>query len=413
MIPLRRIAAAVLCLGLIGCGDREPPPPPAKAEAGKGEAPAKAAASPTEVTIDEQRQKEGGVACEAVVERQIPESIRVNGRIALNENRTWRVGAIIEGRVVQVMANAGERVTKGQVLARIHSHQVHEARADYTKARTEVTRLRTQESHAVRVRDRARRLYDLKAGSLEQSEHAEAELKNIQAAIQQAETEVARIRTHLVEFLEIAADDPDHHKEGSHGDEDWVPVRASSEGTILSRAVSIGSVLQPGQEAFAIADLSSLWMIAAIGEEHFARVRPGMAVQVHVQSHPDRVFPGRLEKMGEQLDPATRTLQGRILLPNPQGLLKPEMYGDVELQLPSRRPALFVRETAVQEVKGQSVVFVRKSAKVFEARALQTGRSVNGTVEVVSGIASGEQVAVSGAFLLKSQLLRSSLAEEE
>lgn len=406
-------AAAAVWLVAGACGPQTEPAVKAGTDKRAEAAPKEEKSSAAEVTVDEARQKEGGVVTETVSERQLAESIRVTGRIVLNENQTWRVGAIIEGRVVQVFVNAGDRVKKGQVLARLHSHEVHEARAAHANARTELARLREQERHATRVRDRARRLYELKAGSLEQAELAEAELRNVQAGIRQAETEVARTRTHLVEFLEIEPQDPGHHREGAHGDEDWVPIRASADGTVLERKVSIGSVLQPGQEAFVVSDLSSLWMIAAIGEEHFGRVRPGMPVQVTVQSHAGRAFPGRLERMGEQLDPSTRTLQGRILLPNPHGLLKPEMYGDAELQLPSRRAALFVAETALQEVKGQTVVFVRVAPTVFEARAVETGRSVNGMVEALSGVSRGDQVAVRGAFLLKSQLLRSSLAEEE
>jgi cobalt-zinc-cadmium efflux system membrane fusion protein len=153
------------------------------------------------------------------------------------------------------------------------------------------------------------------------------------------------------------------------------------------------------------------WMMAAVSEEHLDRPRRH-ACHVTVQAHPNRVFPGRISRLSEALDPATRTIQARIDLANPQSLLKPEMYANAEIILPGSRDAIFIAETAIQELKGHAAVFVRKSATLFDARPIETGRSSGGLIEVTSGLGPGDQVVTRGGFILKSQLLKSSLTED-
>src|SRR5207237_7315066 len=87
------------------------------------------------------------------------------GQFTVDEDQTWIVGALLDGRVVSVSARVGDRVRAGQVLARIHSHEVHDARASYKSADLELARARMAESYAQRIRDRAKRLFDLRAGS--------------------------------------------------------------------------------------------------------------------------------------------------------------------------------------------------------------------------------------------------------
>ena len=153
-------------------------------------------------------------------------------------------------------------------------------------------------------------------------------------------------------------------------------------------------------------------MLAAVPEEHLARLRTGMSAQVFVRAFEDRPFPGRLSRIGDQLDPATRTVQARIVLPNPRGDLKPEMYAAAELAAGGSADALYVPQEAIQEMNGHAVVFVATAANKFQARAVETGPHANGTVTILSGLAHGDRIVARGAFLLKSEMLKSTLAEE-
>src|SRR5258708_7687685 len=180
---------------------------------------------------------------------------------------------------------------------------------------------------------------------------------------------------------------------------------------VLERKVTVGSVVNAGDELCSLSDTRSLWMIAAANEADLAKLGPGQAVRIEVRAYPDREFNGRILKLGEQLDPTTRTLQIRILLPNPQGLLKPEMYATASLPEGEKRSILLLPETAIQDINGVPAVFVRRSATEFEPRAVKTGRHANGEAEITEGLNAGDAVVVKGSFLLKSQLMRRAIEE--
>lgn len=389
----------------LGCSRPEPPGAVAQAKVQPRSA--------RFVTLTPEAQREAGIAIERIQPTSAPLGLEASGRITVNENRTWRVGAVTEGRIIRVYVAVGDQVEQGQVLARMHSHDIHESRAEYRKAVAELARLRAVEAYARRARDRARRLYELKAGSLEQAEHAETELRNAQAAVANAEADLDRVRKHLVEFLQIPVEGPEEPA-GSHAEreEDLIPIKAPASGTVLVRNVTAGAVVNPSADLFVISDLSSLWMIAAVAEEHLPKLTEGMSVRVSVQAYPGRWFHGRIARIGEELDPTTRTVKVRVELPNPAGALKPEMYARAEILLGRSEPALFVPQEAVQEIEGQPAVFVQTAPDRFEPRTVRTGRTLDGTVELASGLRAGEAVVIRGSYILKSELFKAALGEE-
>jgi len=398
--------AIVLALACSACARREP------AEAAKAAPAKKEPAVQASVVLAAAAQKDAGVAVEPARYRSLAQVLSSTARLTNDENQTWRVGAIAEGRIVHVLANPGDVVKTGQVLARMHSHNIHESRAEYRKAVNELARAQNQESSARRVRDRARRLYEIKAGSQEQWELAETELRNAQTTVANARYEVERTRNHLVEFLGIPADFTDHQSPTHNDNDDYIPVRAPATGVVLARNVTSGTVVTPANDLFVVSDLSRLWAMAEVNEEYLGKLRVGMPVRVSVQAYPRQFFPGRIGKLGESLDPATRTVKVRVDVPNAGGKLKPEMYATTAIELGGSERALFVPEEATQEVRGQTVVFVRTAPDRFEARPVQTGRGLDGAVEIVRGLKDSEAVAVRGAFVLKSEFLKASLAEE-
>jgi cobalt-zinc-cadmium efflux system membrane fusion protein len=401
-----RSTLLILAVLLAGCGGK-PEAAPAKA------AKAESKGEPGEVHLSPELQKTAGLQLAEVEKRNVPLTFRVNGRLIADEEHTHKAGAITDGRVVKVYFNIGDRVQKGQVLARLHSHDIHESRSEYSKAKLELTRLETQRAFAQRNRDRIRRLLDLKAASQEQADNAENELKNAMANIEAARVEVQRTRQHLEEFLEVSADDPEGHKIGEFDhDDDTAPVKAPASGVIISRSISAGSVTKPGDDLFVISDLSSVWMLASVPEELMGRLHTGMSAQVFVRAFENRPFTGRLTRIGDQLDAETRTVQARIVLPNPRGELKPEMYASAELTSGGTGEALYIPQESVQELNGHSIVFVAGGDNKFHARAVETGTRAGSGVAVISGLAAGDRVVTRGAFLLKSEMLKSTLTEE-
>jgi multidrug efflux pump subunit AcrA (membrane-fusion protein) len=112
------------------------------------------------------------------------------------------------------------------------------------------------------------------------------------------------------------------------------------------------------------------------------------------------------------LDPNTHTIKVRIELPNAHGLLKPEMYADAEIEVGRGGPALMLPAAAVQDVRGDAVVFVRVAADRFEMRPVRIGRTMDGAVEILSGLQAGDAVVSQAAFILKSEFLKASISGE-
>ncbi len=351
-----------------------------------------------------------GITVEAVQMQSLSETVQASGTFVYNEDETFTAGSLLEGRVVQVRAAVGDTVRKGQVLAEMHSHELHDARANYRKATTDLAGMRAAEAQAQRARDRARRLLDLKSASQQEVEGAEGELRRAQTAVADAQTELDRHRVHIVEFLEVPLEEDQHEKPG-HTD-DFIPIKAPGNGVVIERKVTAGTVLSQGDPAFRISNLNRLWLIASVNEADLRYVRIGQQVRVAVRAFPDRFFSGKVLRLGEELDSATRTLKVRVAVPNPGGLLKPEMYASVDLARQTSRDALFVPSSALQDWNGNQVVFVQKASGKFQPRTVQTTVAGQDQLRVLAGLAAGDKVVTKGAFILKSHMLKSSLQEE-
>jgi cobalt-zinc-cadmium efflux system membrane fusion protein len=379
---------------------------PASAQSAKQE--------PGLIALDSAQQDAAHIVIEMIQPKDVAQRITAPGKLVVNEDRTWRVGAIAPGKVDELFVKVGDSVRAGQILAKIHSHDVHEARAAYREATVELARARSGAAYATQRRDRAKRLLELKAASRQDLEAAENGLADAEAQVSKALAEVRKEQIHLTDILHVPLEDSNEDGRGKQqpDDSEGVPVFAPASALVFERKATVGSVVNPGDVLFSLTDPNSLWMIAAANETDLSLLRPGQTAEISVRAYPDKKFDGRILKLGEQLDPAMRTLEVRILVPNPLGLLKPEMYASAGIEQPKRRPAIFLPESAIQDIDGVSAVFVRHADKQFEPRTIKTGQKINGEMEVLNGLHAGEAVVVKGSFVLKSQLLKSAIRED-
>jgi membrane fusion protein, heavy metal efflux system len=389
----------VLELACFGCG-RQP--------ADELNAKTSVPSTPGEVVISPGVQAAQKIEVQAVQMRDLPAALSLPGHIALPDNATWRVGVLTEGRVEKVYANLGDYVHKGEILARMHSHDVHDARAAYQTAVADSAKFDSAQALAQAECDRTQRLYALKAASLEQTQIAHQELVNAQTEAKNARIAVTRERTHLEDTLGVPADIP----ENSHNENDeLVPIATPASGYVLEKNVTPGVTIQPSTDAFVVGDLSRLWMLASVRADQLARLHVGQSAVVSLPDAPGETFSGKVANLGQRFDPTTRQMQIRIEFTNTGGRLHPEMLARAELPVGEKKAALLVPQDAVQQVNGQDAVFVRLSADHFVVRPIQAGDSAQGMVKVVSGIQAGDQVVTQGSFLVKSQLLRSSIGD--
>ena len=399
MKALFAIVVTGWCIMLSGCGSKEVP------AGGNATTQVPVGSGTNPLAVDPSAQKELGFEVQPAGPLRATSAISATGQLQLNEDRTWKVGTVTEGRIVSVPVRLGESIKAGQVVAQMHSHAVHDARADRRQAVAELEKLKVIAEQARRVRDRTRRLFELKAASKEQLEAAETQSRSSEFSVTNAEAEVQKADSHLTEFLEVPLQDGDH-KPGKPDDHDQVPIKTPAAGTVIERLANVGSVVSVATPVVTISDLTSVWLIAAVNEADLSQIRRGQAARITVRAYPDRTFTGRVFELGERMDAQTRTLQVRVLVANAGGLLKPDMYASVEFAAAGPSQSIYVPESAVQELNGKFVVFVQSANKAFTPREVRTGVRAGGRIEILSGLESGDPVVVKGALLLKSELLK-------
>lgn len=191
-------------------------------------------------------------------------------------------------------------------------------------------------------------------------------------------------------------------------------VRAPFTGTVQERRLWLGALVSPGERTVLLADTSRMWVQTALYEREVAAVldvqaRQEVKVEVVVPSYQGRVFAGSVERVGGTFDEATRTARARVVVDNPGNLLRAGMTARVRLLLPATGETLAAHAAAVLEDEGRHFVFVRHDESFFVRRPVTVGRTWADWVEIVEGLAAGQEVVTRGAFLLKSGVLRSKM----
>jgi Cu(I)/Ag(I) efflux system membrane fusion protein len=186
-------------------------------------------------------------------------------------------------------------------------------------------------------------------------------------------------------------------------DKSRVTFRAPVTGIVLEKRAVQGMRFMPGETLYQIADLSSLWVIAEVNEQDIGQVLIGSPAQVTVDAWPDHKFDGKVDFIYPTLNGATRTVQVRIELDNPKGVLKPAMFANVQIAVGKSGKVLTVPTSAVIDSGYRKIVLVRLAEGRFEPRAVTLGNRSDNYVEVLSGVAEGEQVVTSANFLLDSE----------
>jgi len=165
-----------------------------------------------------------------------------------------------------------------------------------------------------------------------------------------------------------------------------------------------------------VVDLDTLWLEASVYERELRFVRVGQAVEVGVRAFPGEVFAGVVGQVADTLDPRARAALVRVALDNLDHRLRPGMFATARVlgthAHPPRR-LLAIPWAAVQEVDGHPAVFVKVGEGDFALHRVHVGERAGALVEVVNGIAAGDAVVADGSFLLRAQLLRGTLGEDD
>lgn len=321
-----------------------------------------------QVKISLDRVQKLGVHTEVATTRQVGRTLRAVGTVQANERGLYTVAPKFEGWISTLFVNTtGASVRRGQPLLEVYSPDLISAQEDYRVASTALESLRDATPEA-------------RAGMQQLMDAALSRLHNYDIA----EGDLAALR-------------------GGKDRKQTVILRARADGVVLSLMAQAGRRFMAGEALFQIANLSTVWVVTSVFEQDLSRVRVGQTATVALPAYPGRMFTGKVSFVYPTVQPETRTARVRIELANPDGVLKPDLYGTVDIAVGGRTIAVAVPVSAVLDTGTRQVVLVRASAGLFEPREVQLGARGDGYVEVLSGVTAGEQVVVNGNFLIDSE----------
>jgi multidrug efflux pump subunit AcrA (membrane-fusion protein) len=434
------------------------------------DAPGESLANQT-ITLSPEQLQSAGITVETVGEQLISESMATSatGTVEANAYKQTPALSLVGGVVRQVQAELGENVSAGQTLAVIFSNEFAEAQSRYIALLTETENARrnydrtqrlvainqpgrseleqsikqrkASEAAFIEARnryERTTRLLIIGAASREQMEQDNSKFKSAEAELEEARLREARAGRLLPISAEVrSAGEEALNKLRSAETElaaarqrlvlygmstgrvnvlrsasqitSQLAVPAPISGTVTSRSVNAGEVVDANKELMRITDLSTVWVIVQAYERDLARLRVGSGASITSDAFPERLFRGHITYIDPQLDESTRTAKVRVEVANPGRVLRFGMYvraafgalGQAERTMP------VVPAAAVQSIGSQEIVFVPTSEPGrFELRPVRLGVETNGVRAVLEGLTVGEKVVTNGSFMLRAEWLK-------
>lgn len=350
-----------------------------------------------------QAQRHVGLQTTAVVFKQLQEYLRVVGTVQPIDTHIGHVRSLARGRVQQIRVRVGDRVGAGEALATFDNIEAGEGLAEYRGAVAELQRLKLQQASAQRISERNRELSDLGAIAKKNAELSQVEAQSAGDSVRVQESVIAGLVSRLrrLDVEQVNVTNP------------TTLIRAPFAGVVIKAQTAPGNVFDPDDELFSIADLSHVWVQAEVYEQDLGRVKIGQPAIITVDTYPGEKFRGQVTYLGDILDPQTRTARVRCEVANPDVRLKLDMFAAIQLPTHFSRRALVVPASAIQQMNGSDVVFIRKSQTAFETRPVRTGKTLDDVTEIQSGLRQGEGVVSTGSFHLKSVALSGQIGEEE
>jgi RND family efflux transporter MFP subunit len=319
--------------------------------------------TPIEVGADRQ-QLIGMRTAPAVLEKLSP-TLRTVGMVTPDEGATAVVSSRITGWVEELLVSqTGAHVKKRQALARLYSPDLLATQLNYLNA---IKWTRDQSA------------------------------TQGQQGVQTLEGD-ARQRLSLIGF----APEDIAELEARKRPLDYLTVRAPIDGFVGKRTAQVGAFVSPGQELYEIADLAHVWVLADVYEADIGRIRVGQHAALVLQALPGRTYSGKVSFLYPAVNPTSRTMQVRILVPNAKGELRPGMYADVTLDLGAAEGVTIPADALVDTGEAQ-YVFVALPGGRFEPRPVAVGTRTADRVQILRGIHPGEMVVTTANFLIDSE----------
>jgi Cu(I)/Ag(I) efflux system membrane fusion protein len=308
------------------------------------------------VKLTSDRQQLIGVQTGMTEMRSLGRSVRTVGRVAVDETRLYKINTKFDGYIEKLYVNVtGQQIRKGQPLFSVYSPDL----------------LSTQQEYLLAMR-----------------------------AAKQAPSLLAAARQRLLLWDITPAEIRELERTGTARKS--ITIYSPTNGFVLNKIAVAGARVTAGEPLFEIANLDRVWIQADVYESELQFIRMGAPATTTLSYLPGRTWTGRVTFIAPTVDPMTRTVKVRSEFDNPDGALKPEMFGDVVIQQPARQ-VVVVPDSAVLQTGTRSVVFVVKADGTFEPREVSVGTKTEQVYEVRSGLAAGEKVVTQANFLIDSE----------
>jgi cobalt-zinc-cadmium efflux system membrane fusion protein len=313
--------------------------------------------------------------------QNIDDELKLSGEVSFNENKVVKIFPISSGQITSVRVSIGDYVHAGQVLASIKSADIAGNYSDLKSAGSDV-------SIAKRAMDNAKHLYD--NGIASEKDYIEAK-ENFDKAIANAN----KIRSQIA-----------INGSGRTNANGTYVVTAPKSGYVVEKNINPGQFIRNdnGQTLFTIGDTRNVWIWANVYESDIARVKEGYRAMVTTLAYPDSIFIGRVDKLSQVLDPQTKVMKIRIVLPNQKGSLKPEMFANITIENKEGKKAVAIPSNALVSEDGKSYVIIYHDKCSLEVRPVAVLKTVGALSFIDNGLTAGERLISSNQILIYRQL---------
>jgi cobalt-zinc-cadmium efflux system membrane fusion protein len=342
------------------------------------------------VTIPADSPQLARIAVATVATASVPsEVVEAPGKIEADPSRVSKVVLPAPGRITQVMVRLGDAVTRGAPLLTIESPDIGATRSAYRQAQARVNQARAAQAKADADLARARDLFENRAVAQKDVLAAQSAAAQAKSDVEQAESAMTENRRKL-EIFGIQPDAADQ----------TIVVRAPVGGKVLDLTVVAGEFhTDTTVPLLTLADLSSVFMTADVPETQIRLIRTGTDIDLTLAAYPRETFHAKVSRVADTVDPQTRTIKVRSIVPNPGERLRPEMFGQIHYASDFQTlPVIPV--TAVVHDDERTQVYREEGRGHFVAVPVVLGNKTGETVAVTRGLAAGDRVVVDGAMLL-------------
>lgn len=313
----------------------------------------------------------------------------INGHMAFNATRLTYIYSPIDGRIVEIKAKLGDKVSKDEHMVVIESVELGLAQAEFISSRAEL-------ALSEQAYERIKNLY----------EYGAVAKKQLQEAFNDLTAKKSKFGASRLKLLTLGMDEnevaalmvPDAKVTAR------TEIESPISGTTVEQKTLMGMYIKPNDLLYTVADLSTLWALGNVFEKDLLSLKLGKNVVIETISYPGETFPGKVTYISDVIDPTTRTINIRCEIDNALGKLKPEMFVRINVLPDETDMVVTISNKALLTEGDKRIVIVEKSPGQYAKKVVEVGSEREGTVQILSGLSPGEKVVTEGNILLMPEL---------